>query len=60
MVGSIALIYLIKRLERGGDGIVRTEPLDPLEHEEMGVRRWRRMLRAWWDQVTRVYVGVGS
>ena len=59
MVGCIILTYIIKRLERGGwNG--GTQVLDDLEHEDMGVRRWRRKVWAWWDQVTTLYIGVGS
>ena len=59
MVACITLTYLITRLEKGYcNG--RIQELDDHEHEEMGVRRWRRKVWAWWDQVTALYVGVGS
>ncbi|KAF8458714.1 hypothetical protein BGX38DRAFT_1256521 [Terfezia claveryi] len=50
MAAGITLIYVIKRLERGiCNG--RTQVLDGLEHEETGIRRWRRMAWAWWDKI---------
>ncbi|KAF8422946.1 hypothetical protein EV426DRAFT_704698 [Tirmania nivea] len=59
MVGCITLTYLIHKLESGG-GNARIEVLDDLEHEEMGVRWWRRKMWTWWDRVTMIYVGGGS
>lgn len=56
VVGCIILTYLIKWLEAGA-GSGGAEVLDDIGNEEMGVRRWRYKMWAWWDQVTMLYVG---